>query len=60
MDITEEVVESVVQNISGSAGPSGTDLEALEGCILKFEDHSEKNRISAEYSVEWLENQNPP
>ena len=38
--ITEDVVESVALKVSGSAWPSRTDIEALQGWLLKFGDHS--------------------
>ena len=38
MDITEEVVDSVAQNISGSARPGETNSEDLQGWILKYMD----------------------
>ena len=49
MDITEDVVELVAQKLLGGAGPSGTDLEALQGWLLKFWDHSKKLRISVNF-----------
>ena len=49
VDITEKVVESVAQKLSWSIGPSGTYLEALQGWILKFGDHSKKLRINVEF-----------
>ena len=39
VDITEDVVDSIAQKILGSAGPGGTDSEALQGWLLKFGDH---------------------
>ena len=60
MGITEGVVESVAQKISGSLGPGGTDLEALQGCLLKFEEDNKRLRTSVETFVEWLSNNIPP
>ena len=60
MEITEIVVESVAQKLSGSAGPGGTDSEALQGLLLKFGDYSKKLCISVEYFVKWVANQSPP
>ena len=42
VDITEEVVVSVAWKLSGSSSPGETDLEVLQGWILKFGDHSRK------------------
>ena len=42
VDITEDVVKLVKQKLSGSAGPGGTDLEALQEWLLKFEYHGNK------------------
>ena len=39
IDITKDVVQSDMQNLSVSAGPSGTDSEALQGCLLKLGDY---------------------
>ena len=60
MDITEEVVNSVAQKVSGSTGPGGTDSEALQGWIINFVDHSRKLSISVESFVDWMANKNPP
>ena len=60
VDTTGDLVESVAQKLSGSAGPGGTDLEDLQGWLLKFGDDSNKLRISVESFVEWLANQSPP
>ena len=57
--IMEEVVELVMRKLSWSARPGGTDLEALQGCLLKFGDNSKKLYISVEYFVCLLSNQNP-
>ena len=56
MDITDEVVKSVGKTLSGSAGPSGTYLEAKQGWLLKFGDHSKKLRIGVESGVGRLAN----
>ena len=42
MDITEDVVESFLRKLWGSAGPCGMDLEGLHGWLLKFGDYSKK------------------
>ena len=36
VDMTEDLVELVAWKFWGSAGPGGTDLEALQGWLLKF------------------------
>ena len=59
MDITEEAVESVARILWGSAGPSGTYLEALQRWLLKFGDYRRKLRISVKSFVDWMANQNP-
>ena len=43
VDITEEVVELVALKLAGSAGRGGTDLETLQGWLLKFGDNSKNN-----------------
>ena len=52
--ITEDVVESVAQKLSGSAGPSRTNLEALQGYLLKLGDHSRKLCFNVKYYVAFL------
>ena len=42
VDVTKEVVESVAQKKSGTAGPDGIDTEALQGWLLKLGYHSRK------------------
>ena len=60
VDIMKDVVELVMRNCSGSAGPGGMDLEYLQGWLLKFGDHSKKLSISVESFVDCLATQNPP
>ena len=40
--ITEEEVKSIAQKLLGKAGLGGTDLEALQGWLIKFRDNSKK------------------
>ena len=56
MDMMEDVVKSVAQKLSASAGPSGTYSEALQGCILKFGDNLKRLCISVECFVECMAN----
>ena len=60
VDIAEYKVKLVARKLLGSAGPGGTDPEALHGWKLKFRDQNKKLRISVESSVECLANQSPP
>ena len=60
MDMTEDVVKSVVRKRLGSTKHGGMDSESLQGWILKFGDHRKKLCISVEYFVDWLDNQKPP
>ena len=52
VDIMEEAVELVARTILGSSDPEGTELEALQGCILKFGDDSTRLRTSVETFVD--------
>ena len=58
VDIMKDVVELVMRNCLGSAGPGDMDLEDLQGWLLNFGDHSKKLRISVEYFVDWISNYN--
>ena len=49
VDITEDVVKSVARKLSGSTGTGGTDLEALQGWLLKFWYDRKIHYISVEY-----------
>ena len=51
MDITEDVVKLVTWKILGIWGPGGTDLESLQGWVLKFGEDSKKLHISVEFFV---------
>ena len=54
VDIMEDVVKSVARKLSGSAGPSGTDSESLQGWPLKFGDHSRNICVNVRYFVDCL------
>ena len=41
-EITEDVVKSVAQNILYSSCPSGTELEVIQGWLLKSVEDSQK------------------
>ena len=56
----EGVVELVAQKLSGSAGPGGTDSDSLQGCLLKFREHSKTLCIRVESFMDCLANQKPP
>ena len=58
--IMEDVVKSVARKLSRSSGPRGTDLEDLQGWILKSGEDSKKLCISVEIFVDWLANKTPP
>ena len=57
--IAEDVVKSVARKLLGSAGAGGTDLDALQGWLIKFKDHSKKLHVSVETFVEWLADRSP-
>ena len=50
----------VAQKRSGSSGPGGTDLEALRGWLLKFEEDSTRLCTSVETFFDWLANGSSP
>ena len=54
VDITEEAVKLLARKLLGSSGPLGTDLEALQGWLLKFGEDSTRLRTSVENFVDWL------
>ena len=60
MDITEDVVNLVAQKLLGSSGPGGTDLEALQGWLLKFREDRKRLRNSVKTFVDWLANGTHP
>ena len=51
MYITKDVVELVARKLLRSAGPDGTNLEALQGCLLKLGEHRREILISVEFSM---------
>ena len=48
INIMEESVESVAQKFPVSTGPGGTDLDALQGWLLKFGEGGTRLRTSVE------------
>ena len=60
VDITEEAVELLARKLLGGSGPLGTDLEALQGWLLKFGEDSTRLRTSVENFVDWLSDGIPP
>ena len=52
INITEEAVELVACKLSGASGPGGTDLEALQGWIMKFGEDISRLRTSVETFVD--------
>ena len=60
VNITEESVKWVAQKNLGASGSGGTDLEALQGWLLKFEEYNKRLRTSVETFVDRLSNGSPP
>ena len=56
VDITEDVAESVAQIILGGLSPGGTDVEDIQGWILKFREDSKRLCTSVETFFDWLSN----
>ena len=50
----EDVVKSVAPKLSVGTGSGGTDLEYLQGWLLKFGDHSNTLCISVESFIDWI------
>ena len=59
-DITEDAVELFVRKILGIYGNGGTDLEALQGCFLKYGKDRNIFHASVETFIDWLANKSPP
>ena len=59
MNIKEDVVRSIARKLSGILVPSGTELEAPQGWLLKSGEDI-KNCISVGTFFEWIANKNPP
>ena len=58
--ITNETVASVARQLSGAAGPRGSDLVSLQHWLLRFGATSaELHHISGEFG-EWMANGRPP
>ena len=60
VDIMEYVVEYVARKFLGSSGPRGTNLEALQGWILKFGDNKKILLTSVETFANFLAKKPPP
>ena len=60
INITEEAIELVARNLSGSSGPGGMDSEALQGWLMKFREDSTRLRTIVETFVGWLANGSLP
>ena len=60
MDITEDVVRSVVRNVSSKRRDRWYIFGSFTGVATKFQGPHLKNRISVEYFVDLLVNHNPP
>ena len=58
--IAEEAIQSVSRKHFGSYGPGGTDFDALQGWLLKFEEDSSRLFTSVETFFNWLANGSPP
>jgi hypothetical protein len=60
LDITEDVVEQVARRLSGSAGPGGSDAQAIQHWLLRFGGASGELRRAVAGLVEWMANDFPP
>ena len=60
VDITKNVVESVVRNILGGSGPGLNDLEDLQAWLLKSREERKIIHASVETFVDWIHNKDLP
>ena len=60
MDITEDIVEQVARRLSGSAGPGGSDAQAIQQWLLRFGGASQELRRAVAKFVSWMANDSPP
>ena len=60
VDITDDTVTAVAGQLSGGAGPGGTDSVSLQHWLLRFGAASGELRMIVEDFVEWLGNGRPP
>ena len=60
VNVIEDEFKYVAQKLSVDSGLVGTDLEALQGWLLKFGDDIKILRSSMENFVNWLSNKSPP
>jgi hypothetical protein len=60
IDITDETVEKVAHNLSGSAGLGGTDAKALQHWLLYFGSTSKALRVALAEFASWMSNEFPP
>jgi hypothetical protein len=60
LDITAEVVEKVARRLSGSAGPGGTDAQAIQHWLLRHGAASCSLGKAVCNLVDWLANDAPP
>ena len=56
VEIMEDLVESIAPKLLGILVPGGTDLEALQGWLLKFGEDRKKLFTSVEIFVDWIVN----
>ena len=60
VDITEDIVEQVARRLSGSAGPGGSDAQAIQQWLLRFGGASQELRRAVAKFVSWMANDSPP
>ncbi len=60
LDVTEDTVEQVARRLSGSAGPGGSDAQALQHWLLRFGGASQELRRAVAGLVDWMSNGTPP
>ena len=60
IDITADTVESLAWQLSGSAGPGGTNASGLQHWLLRFGGASAEFRKAAAELVKWKLNNNSP
>ena len=60
LDITAETIEKVASNLSGAAGPSGTNAVDLSNWLLRHGAKSQMLRHELAALARWIANDHPP